>query len=165
MTPPADRMGECVPGKEALDALDRLIDYAGWATTPKSHRDAVATVRSSLSALREENERLREERDEERQSRIEYMDIARAERGAAQAAEAEARRLTEGLREIEHWPFDVNKTAVDDAREMREKARALLSASPPPLPCGHPESSVVSADEGTAYCGECASPSDGGGAK
>lgn len=41
-------------------------------------------------------------------------------------------------------------------------ANALVSTwVPAPLPCGHPFSAVVSADEGTSYCGECASGQDG----
>jgi hypothetical protein len=38
---------------------------------------------------------------------------------------------------------------------------AAAPVAPDALPCGHPLTAVVSADEGTSYCGACASPDAG----
>lgn len=46
------------------------------------------------------------------------------------------------------------------AATPREAAPVSVPADDPALPCGHPFTAVVSGDEGTSYCGECAAADD-----
>jgi hypothetical protein len=119
------------PEDDALDSLDavivqyeRAMHELGWTMVNVRARDAVATVREAL-------ERQREERagggDDYRLAMVsnarERMQVAE---DRAESAEAEVRRLTEGLRDlIKEAPeaLDQNAVWVDDLLD-------LLSASP-----------------------------------
>ena len=120
------------PVDDALDRLEKALTVYAYARDFQQERDDLATVRRSLEQLREERdeyaERLawhREERDAYLKGNL-WVTRAAEEQSRAEAAEAENRRLTEGLREI----------AALDTRygqlfyRAREKARALLSANP-----------------------------------
>lgn len=114
-------MGECVPGKEALDALDRLEALAhgphgSVVRYPEQVEDA-ATVRSALSALREEAEQLREERDMARDQRNTWQEVALADEQRDEAAEAEVQRL----REERRYERTGRQAAESELRHVRAK--------------------------------------------
>ena len=162
MTPPADRMGECAPGKEALDALDRLDERA--AGSGFSDEDA-ALIRSTVSALREEAEQLREERD----AAVSACDKAIRERrsleqkeddwhSAYERAEAELARYREGLRETLQYLSNLNENADEALLRLRvDRAREVLLAASSPSPgdtdCEHDW--IREHGSSGSYCARC----------
>lgn len=119
-----------VPARSPVDAaLDRL---GGLRATAESLGMAVATQWfADLATVCEALERQRELASHESDEIVHWREQFEAMSFERDAAEAEVRRLTEGLRDIEEVTQDViadGHVMLPDIFRIQAKARALLSA-------------------------------------
>ena len=63
-----------------------------------------------------------------------------------------------------YWPWEISFWKPQDRIRNLVRAGALIAAEIDRIQriqsCGHPRSAIVSGDEGTNYCGECAKESE-----
>lgn len=154
------------PVGSCTEAQLLVCGHIDWRADPNTYLDRLEAVAAERDAALAQAAELTEQRDHWREL-VEKVGLVRALEGLVAAAEPicggkpEVRPGRARLPE-EWYPYEAASRSVRVLREALIEARAALAGAGEPreeavasLPCGHPETAVVTGGEGTSYCGAC----------